>query len=127
MHLELYVMTLVVCWLEVDKITCVADTRISAGEATFSDSGAKLFSIPITTSIYKNGEIFNSKHHSFGFAFAGSTFLATNTHALASTCTQLLIKDAGPSLPSARSIAELYAKIGEFVTEVHPVSTGHRQ
>jgi hypothetical protein len=85
----MYVMTLVVSWLNIDKIVCIADTRVSAGDLTLSDSGAKLFSIPITTSIYKNGEIYDSKHHSFGFVFAGSTFLATNTHALASTCTQL--------------------------------------
>jgi hypothetical protein len=109
-------MTLVVCWrASVDELHCAADTRISQPSATVTDSGAKIFIVPITVSVYDK-RLLEQSHYSYGFAFAGATLPATSTHALVTSITQLLHDTAPRPPPSLRSIADLYARIGAFYT-----------
>jgi hypothetical protein len=105
-------MTLVVCWKQNDEINCVADTRISGEHVTITDSGAKIFIVPIVTYLPENSSFGLATSHSYGFAFAGSTLAALNTHALVSSCTQQLFNKDRRTPPSIRSVAELYAKVG---------------
>jgi hypothetical protein len=108
-------MTLVVCWRSEKQITCVADTKISSGTATVMDSGSKLFIIPIATHVYKDATITDTNYYSYGLAFSGSTLAATNTHALASSCSQLLHSSERRPFPSLRSIVELYAQVADYI------------
>jgi hypothetical protein len=108
-------MTLVVCWRGENEITCVADTKISNGATTVMDSGSKLFIVPIATRMYKDKTIVETNYYSYGLAFSGSTLAATNTHALASSCTQLLHSSQKRTPPSLRSVVDLYAKIADYI------------
>lgn len=110
-------MTLVVCWRSTEKIFCVADTRISAGGQKLMDSAAKVFSVPIIISFIdeQSSQIKSKEAYSLGFAFAGNTLVATNVHSASATCTQMLSSFVKCEAPSARAIAELYAKIATQV------------
>jgi hypothetical protein len=133
-------MTIVAIWLEPsdDALWAVADTRISApGEAggaiIRTDSGAKLFALPI--SCFRIGSEPSYRRHrhystSVGFAFAGDVLPATMTYATASTFLQNLgtVETADPPLLSdvaklvrtvaigfsKESLASSNGKYGEF-------------
>jgi hypothetical protein len=110
-------MTLIVCWSNQDILYCLGDTRISQSAETVTDTGTKIFLVPIKTHVYNDSTVTSTSHHTLGFAFAGSTLLASNTHAIASTCTQLLHNSEDKCIPSLLSIARIYAKVGEYVTK----------
>ena len=101
-------MTLVVCWkVDENELRCAADTRISQPSVTVTDSGAKVFIVPLAISVYddKEKKVIGQSHHSYGFAFSVATLPATSTHALVTSVTQLL-HDGTPRQPlSLRSIA----------------------
>lgn len=107
-------MTLVVCWCQNDEdLWCAADTRISQGNTTVTDTGAKIFIIPI--SYRSGGEEAELSHFTLGFTFCGATLPAQNTHAIASTLCQMMRSDSPTAVPSAKGITTLYAKVAEYV------------
>ncbi|WP_223511547.1 hypothetical protein [Pseudomonas sp. GL-B-19] len=110
-------MTLAVVWYreKFGELWCAADTRISGAEGVVTDSGPKIFPVPVICHEHlKETKWRVCKRHSFGFVFAGNTLSATSTHALASACTQNFAQKKGYSKPvSLESIAQLYAEIGE--------------
>jgi hypothetical protein len=109
-------MTLVVIHQQANRICCYADSRLTQNETPLIESAAKIFIVPITVSQDIDHKVAPVFHHSLGFAFAGSAILATNTHAIASTLTQLLFaKDAGRG-PSVEDVARIYAAVGDHVT-----------
>jgi hypothetical protein len=111
-------MTLVACWSNGGSLVCVADSRISAASGgTITETGAKLFTVPIHTQKTEKGLSMESSYHTLGFAFAGSTLVAGNTHAIASNLTQQLNRTGESGLPALTAIAEIYAKVCEYVTK----------
>lgn len=107
-------MTLVVVWIGENEIDCWADTRISQGKITLSETGGKILIVPVTYTASDDIAKAKAEHYSVGIAFAGSTLLAQNTQAIASTCCQIIhSKDGAP--PPMRLIAEVYARVAEFV------------
>jgi len=109
-------MTLVVIWHSRTELTALADTRISLSDQTATDSGSKLFVIPIA--VHSGSTEFEDRtvQYSLGLAFSGSTLLANNCHGIASALTQQFRSRAEPFLPSMSSIAKIYAAVGRHVT-----------
>lgn len=104
--------------MDENRLSCAADSRVSNnGSQQISNTGAKLFTIPVRTHKQKNDQHSLIDTHTLGFAFAGSTLLATNTHAIASNCTQMLLsaKDSGGA--SMDLVANIYQKAAEYVTK----------
>ena len=111
-------MTLLVVWreMESEELWCAADTRLSRRSGTLTDHGPKIFPVPVICHVPRDRE--NNwkvaRRHSVGFAFCGSSIAATSTHALSSTCTQMLATHdpLGPAV-SVKAIAELYRDVAE--------------
>lgn len=100
------------------QFRCIADTRIRVGDATATDSGAKILPVPVAAyAPAGNARFAKSEDHTFGFAFAGSTLAAINTHALATACSQSLTKKDGaqPDPPPIcmEELAELFRQSAE--------------
>jgi len=110
-------MTLAVVWYreKFGQLWCAADSRISGKAGVLTDSGPKIFPIPVNCyEPVKPPKFRVRKRHSFGFAYAGSTLSAMSTHSIASTCTQNLLYKKGSELPvSIESIAELYKAVAQ--------------
>jgi hypothetical protein len=116
-------MTVVAVWFEPtdDAVWSVADTRISAvgasgGTIIRTDSGAKLFSLPVVCRKMSTAETIHSNPHfstSFGFSFAGDTLPATMTFATASTFLQNLVTSGSANPPLLRDIARLVRTLAE--------------
>ncbi|MER9211633.1 hypothetical protein NKI54_06120 [Mesorhizobium sp. M0663] len=124
-------MTLVVLFGTGGGIMCAADTRLTSSESreTITEHGVKLAVVPVRWTINEPGleEAKSTSFYSLGFAFAGSTLLAGNTHAIASTCAQVLFTGNPNVAPSSDLIAQIYARSGEHVTKdvnsrLHPGS-----
>jgi hypothetical protein len=109
-------MTIVICFSEKHQMFCAADSRLSSGPQTITDSGGKISIIPITKATCVESAAPEYEHYSLGFAYAGSSLLANNTHFIASTCSQI-IKSENPGLPRAQLIARIYAGAAEHVTK----------
>jgi len=121
--------TIVVLWYreKSDQLWCAADSRISSGGETVTDSGAKIFPIPVNC--YKQSKPGIWKEFAsfkFGFAFAGSTLSALNALALGSACTQNLRLEKGSKhLPSLESIVDLFKSVTEhYITDISSRSVG---
>ena len=110
-------MTLVVCWFPRNELHCVADSRISGaqGKVTITDAGPKIFPIPVLVTAVEDNRVTGTARHTFGFAFAGATLLAGNTHAIASIYTQQLTR-VPARLPSLQTVANIYARVAEYMT-----------
>lgn len=111
-------MTIVVLWYreKFDQLWCAADSRISNAGATATDSGAKIFPVPISCHRQETPGVWvEYASHKVGFAFAGSSLAALNTLALASACTQQLRSDKGATeAPSVEAVADLFKNVAEF-------------
>lgn len=111
-------MTIVVLWYreKFDELWCAADSRISNTGATATDSGAKIFPVPINCHRQTEQGVWKEyASHKIGFAFAGSSLSALNTLALASACTQALSSAHGAEeLPSVEAVADLFRNVAEF-------------
>ncbi|MGE1156564.1 hypothetical protein [Pseudomonas kitaguniensis] len=109
-------MTLAVIWYRENfgQLWCAADTRISGDARVLTDSGPKIFPVPVVCHESLSSTKWRvCKRYSFGFAYAGSTLAAMSTHAIASACTQNFAQKMGLNKPiSVESVANLYADIG---------------
>lgn len=126
-------MTLVVIWQEDGFLWSVSDTRISRpgdnGQVILTDSGSKLFSLPVICRHISSHENMNPlPYHSMacGFAFAGDVLPATMTFATAATFTQHLITPSTATiLPALKDVAILVCKLAErFSRETLSASNG---
>ena len=108
-------MTHVVCSVQDSEILCLADTRLSQGNSTITDTGGKVFVVPVSAKRYEKGIYVESLSYTLGFAFCGSTLLANNTHAIASNCTQMLRTESSSNSPSVESVANIYTRAAEYV------------
>jgi hypothetical protein len=111
-------MTIVVLWYSEDaaELCCAADTRISGSGGTATDSGPKIFPVPVICFEGIPGKtIWHATHRpSFGFAYSGSTLSAMSTYALATACTQNLSGSPGSQRAvSAEAIANLFRTVAE--------------
>jgi hypothetical protein len=116
-------MTVVAVWFEPtdDAVWSVADTRISTvgetgGTIIRTDSGAKLFSLPVACRKMGTAEAIHRNPHfvtSFGFSFAGDTLPATMTFATASTFLQNLMTSGSANPPALKDIAKLVRNLAE--------------
>jgi hypothetical protein len=126
-------MTVVAVWLEPTEqlLWSVADTRISqpgssGGTTIMTDSGAKLFAIPIRchqprTDLRKH-ELYSS---SVGYAFAGAVLPATMTLATASTFLQNLTTVGSNDPPRLSEIVAMIGRLAErFSKEALASSSG---
>ena len=116
-------MTIVAVWFEPTEgvLWSVADTRISkegksGGTTIMTDSGAKLFAIPIRC--YRFGPDLNTRripHYSssIGYAFAGDVLPATMTFATASTFLQNLMTQGSGDPPRLREVAGMISLLAE--------------
>lgn len=111
-------MTIVVLWYreKFDQLWCAADSRISNAGAPATDSGAKIFPVPINCHRQTTpGTWVEYSSHKVGFAFAGSSLSALNTLALTSACTQQLRSDHdAEEAPSVEAVANLFKNVAEF-------------
>lgn len=114
-------MTLVVAWIhhEDGQLWCVADTRLSRGDGVITDSGPKIFEVPVVLNEFCEEELTGWKANSrytFGFAFAGSALAALATHVRTISCTMNLRLDREVSIEdqplNLARIAMLYGEIG---------------
>jgi len=115
-------MTVVAIWLEPQEQTLwvVADTRISnpgqsGGTVVATDSGAKLFALPIhcyaaVTGSFAKKTLYQS---SVGYAFAGDVLPATMTFATVSTFFQNLVTVGSYDPPRLRDIVEMVGHLAE--------------
>jgi hypothetical protein len=128
-------MTVVAIWLEPTEqvLWSVADTRISApgptgGRKIMTDSGAKLFALPIHCQAARMNLDFRKKTlylSSVGYAFAGDVFPATMTFATASTFLQNLTTVGSDDPPRLSEIAAMIGRLGQrFSTEALGSSNG---
>jgi hypothetical protein len=115
-------MTIVAVWRETDDaLWSVADTRISSpgqggGTIVRTDTGAKLFALPIVCHrLLPDLTARRAPHYqtTIGYAFAGDVLPATMTYATASTFLQNLATPGEASPPMLREIAELVRSLGE--------------
>ncbi|WP_439865562.1 hypothetical protein ACTAB9_14425 [Pseudomonas syringae] len=114
-------MTLVVAWIDQEsgKLWCAADTRISNQNGILTDSGPKVFEVPVVLNEFCHVEAVGWKAYSrytFGFAFAGSALAALATHLRTTSCTVNLRLDRERPIESQKlnlaRIAMLYGEIG---------------
>jgi len=110
-------MTLIACWSEPAGLKCASDSRLTRNdESVLTEAGGKLFTIPVKCKyLVEEGKWGNDFSYTLGFAFAGSTLLANNTHALASTLTQQLTSKETGDVPSAKTVANIYCFVAEYV------------
>lgn len=116
-------MTIIAIWYEPsdDALWSIADTRISTPGATGnhiirSDSGAKLFMLPIACRVVCSEADFRPLPYfvtTFGFAFAGDVLPASMTFGTASTMLQSLVSVTKSSPPTLYDIAKLVSRVGE--------------
>lgn len=116
-------MTVVAIWSETadSALWSVADTRISApgetgGTTIRTDSGAKLFALPISCShLSSDPSVRRMPYYttSVGFAFAGDVLPATMTYATASTFLQNLLTAGPKDPPMLRDIGNLVGQLAE--------------
>src|ERR1700688_199321 len=115
-------MTVVAIWLEPQEQTLwvVADTRISnpgqsGGAVVATDSGAKLFALPIHCYAAVAGSFAKKTLYqsSVGYAFAGDVLPATMTFATVSTFFQNLVTVGSYDPPRLRDIAEMVGHLAE--------------
>lgn len=114
-------MTLVVAWVDQSDghLWCAADTRISSENGVITDSGPKVFEVPVSLNEFCEDEFTGwrvNSRYSFGFAFAGSALAALATHVRASSCTMNLQLDRTTPIKdqvlNLARVAMLYAEIG---------------
>jgi hypothetical protein len=129
-------MTVVAIWHEPTEqlLWAVADTRISqpgssGGTTIMTDSGAKLFAIPIRChqarmdSSFRKHELYSA---SVGYAFAGDVLPATMTLATASTFLQNLTPIGSNDPPRLSDIAAMIGRLAErFSKEALASSSGN--
>ena len=110
-------MTLVVLWKANGQFMCAADTRITSGpRQRITEHGGKIAVVPIRWDVVDSAMVpRETRNYSLGFAFCGSTLSAGNTHAIASTCAQILHTAMPNAPPSTDLIAQIYARAGEQV------------
>ena len=110
-------MTIVVLWYrkKLGQVWCAADSRLTSGLVTLTDSGAKVLPVPVVCRHQESGPNYAvHAHFTLGFAFAGSSLTALNTHAIASACTQNLAATLGyVKPPSIEAIASLFRCVAE--------------
>jgi hypothetical protein len=116
-------MTVVAIWLEPAEqlLWSVADTRISTpgpsgGTTIRTDSGAKLFAVPIRCYQAVMDERFRKRSlysSSVGYAFAGDVLPATMTLATASTFLQNLTTVGSNDPPRLSEIAAMIGRLAE--------------
>jgi hypothetical protein len=128
-------MTVVAIWFEPTEqlLWSVADTRISqpgssGGTTIMTDSGAKLFAIPIRCHQsrmrpnFRKQELYSS---SVGYAFAGDVLPATMTLATASTYQQNLTTVGSNDPPRLSEVAAMIGRLAErFSKEALASSSG---
>lgn len=110
-------MTIAVLWYRKSfgQLWCAADSRLSSGSSILTDSGAKILPVPIICRNQKAGPRYAvHAHFTLGFAFAGSSLTALNTHAITSACTQNLASQKGHvKPPSVEAVAELFKSVAD--------------
>ncbi|HHV7525272.1 TPA: hypothetical protein ACUNF5_006829 [Burkholderia orbicola] len=120
-------MTIVALWYSESNqgLSCAADTRISGGAATITDSGPKIFQVPVNLTLELSGGrgFERANNQSFGFTFAGSALAAISTYSLATACTQNLC--GMPDSPRSVSVEEI-ARLFRSAAEHYIVDMGSR-
>lgn len=110
-------MTLIACWAEQTTVRCLTDARLTfqKGTGIGANIGSKVAVIPVEVWASEGigGAHKVALSHSFGYAFAGSSLIASTTYARASSMTQMLRADNEIELPSLKEVADLFAKVAE--------------
>ena len=110
-------MTLLVAWKLSDSLGVAADTRISSGDAVISDKGGKILSFNVESCRFEGEEEVEQYQRKYGFAFCGSTLLAQNAHAIASTCAQMFWSKSSKCAPSLLDITNVYRHAAKKVSD----------
>jgi hypothetical protein len=109
--------TLIVCWQRDRRINCLADARLTLGQRwERADVGSKVAVVPLMVWAMSETNYAPAQTHSVGFAYAGSSLIAANTHLKASSICQMLRAEGHPKLPSLEAVAHLFAKVAESIT-----------
>lgn len=112
-------MTIVVIWEEAEHIFAAADTRVTApreagGTRVLTDAGAKISSLQVVChelSLAEPGRNIPYSRQSYGFAFAGSTLVATMTYATATTLLGQLCSPFRIAPPAMRYVVDLVTNL----------------
>lgn len=106
-------MTIAVLWYreKFDALWCLADTRISNGDAVVVDTGPKV--LPLRVNVYKqvdDGPWGAEDTRVYGYSYAGSTLSGMSTYAMATGCCHALARNnKSARLPSLKEVADLVA------------------
>ena len=106
-------------------VRIAADSLISnpgrtGGQQILTGAAAKIIPIPIKLFAgYESGPGYHPVYDGqIGFAYAGSTFAATMTHALAASCLTTLCGDVDAPLPAMADLARFIGRIGSrYITD----------
>ncbi|HGZ7308682.1 TPA: hypothetical protein ACOL2E_002866 [Vibrio parahaemolyticus] len=109
-------MTLLVAWKLEDELGVAADTRVSSGDSVISDNGGKILSFNVESQRFDGEQLVERYQCKYGFAFCGSTLLAQNAHAIASTCAQMFWSNTEKCAPSLLDITNVYRHAAREVT-----------
>jgi hypothetical protein len=94
------------------------------------EMGAKIHIVPIRCTSITDGREDIFFNHTVGFAYAGSSLLASNVLAIASSLCQMICADQNRSVPSLETIAKIFTHCGSHVIKnmnfLHPKGGPHR-
>lgn len=109
-------MTINVLWLAEAGIFCAADSRLSSGDSTVTDIGVKIFPLPVVVRSRdsESGKTEIVERFTVGFAYAGSSISAINSLAVATACTQNIIRSQAVPV-SVEDVAEIVRKVSQEV------------
>ena len=111
-------MTLVACWPNSPiELYCATDSRLTntTSHNVLTETRAKLFIIPARCEYVGPAKRKKDVIYSLGFAFTGSSLLANNAHALTSTLTQQIVAYEANFIPTAHTVAKIYAECAKHV------------
>jgi hypothetical protein len=111
-------MTAIAIWCNQERkyqpaLWIAADTRITNGESTLIEHGAKIFSLPVVCRSAGPEGFFSITNYSYayGFCFAGSTLLGQNTYLSLAPLLANLISHPGYIVPMSEVAKYIYLNV----------------
>ena len=121
-------MTTIACWFNREStphsVWVYGDSKISKGSSTLLESGAKIFSVPITCFAPGESGFFDNPIYqtNIGLAYSGSALVGLNLNAALATCLSRL--NYISSLPSLSDIAAFAHRLINMYVSQLAISSG---
>jgi hypothetical protein len=121
-------MTTIACWFNREShhhsVWVYGDSKISTGSSTLLESGAKIFSVPMTCFAPGESGFFDNPIYqtNIGLAYAGSSLVGLNLNAALATCLSKL--NYISSLPSLNDVAAFAHRLLNLYVSQLAISSG---